>query len=106
VHRIIEERAVAYADDPIGRFGVHSLRYRTRGRRDHPVLVEEWCMDHRVPRALLKIEKRAVIEMGQWGKEREDAEKARASLEEMKRRLEAGRQRAARSKQRDHPDES
>jgi hypothetical protein len=104
MHRIIEERAVAYADDPIGRLGLHSLRYRIRGSRDRPVLVEEWCMDHRLLRALLKIEKRATT---QFGKEREDAEKARATLEEMKCRLEAGRQRVVREReQRDHPDES
>jgi hypothetical protein len=93
--QIIEERAVAYADDPIGQLGLHSLRYRIRGSRKFPVLVEEYRLDRRLLRALLKIGKQAAIEMGQQGKAVEDAEKKKAEAQALMDRINAGRDRAA-----------
>ena len=72
LQQLCNERAVAYADDPIGRLGLHNRRFRILGSREHPVLLEEYWMDHREGRALLKILKQASIEMGQWGKRPED----------------------------------
>src|SRR5260370_33476121 len=66
--QIIEERAVPYADDPIGQSGLYNLRYRIRGSREYPVLEEDYQRDFHELRASRKIEKRVAIETGQAGK--------------------------------------
>jgi hypothetical protein len=96
---IIEERAVAYADDPIGQSGLYHLTYRIRGNREYPVLVEDYQRDVRELRELLKIERQAAIETGQVGKQREKTEKERARAGEVMRRIESGRQYAAKKQE-------
>jgi hypothetical protein len=64
-------------------------------------------MDHGLLRELNRIERHIAIELGESGKKREDAEKARASLEELMRRVAAGRQRVIKEREeRDKRDES
>lgn len=70
--QVIEERAAACADDPRGRTGLFSLTRRIAGSREHPVIIERYTMDRRIPRELRKLLTQAAIECGQWGDKRQN----------------------------------
>jgi len=58
---VIEERAAAYADDPRGSTGLYWRRFHIRGSRENPVIVEEYLMDHKILREILRIKKQMSI---------------------------------------------
>jgi hypothetical protein len=61
VIRVFEERAAAYADDPLGRTGLYWRRFRIRGSREHPVIVGEYSVDCKILHQLHRLEKQARI---------------------------------------------
>jgi hypothetical protein len=95
LQEIIEARAAAYGDDPVGSSGLYNRRFRIHGS-EFPVLVVEYWRDPGELRLFLKIEKHMAIEMGRKRKSDEEG----LHLAEMRRNLEAGRQRVADSRQR------
>ena len=97
LREVIEVRAVAYADDPIGSSGLYSRRFKFAGSREYPVLVVEYRFDRGLLRELRKIEKHMAIEMGQWGTARQEAEK-QPDIHTLMGVLHTGRQRVAGAK--------
>lgn len=88
--QIIEEREVAYGDDPFGKTGLYTRKFKIGGSRECPMIVEEYAMDHGLLRALRKLSQAAA-------KERRFAPKkggaAHKSVAEYTAELDAGRAR-------------
>ncbi len=64
--RVIEERSIAYGDDPMGKTGLYSRTLKIRGTRDRPVVFEEYELDHQLVSGLRKIMRHIAIQTGQW----------------------------------------
>jgi hypothetical protein len=90
--QIIEERAVAFGDDPLGQTGLYTRSFEIKGSREFPVIVERYSRERRLLRELAKLRKQAAIEVARQEKIRE-ASKGRESLEEYQAKLDAGMQR-------------
>jgi len=73
LRRVIEEREVAYGDDPMGKTGLCDRKFKIQGSREYPVIVEQYTTDFGLLRAMREIEKKVAIFTGQWGKKREKA---------------------------------
>ena len=64
---------MVYDDDPLGRTGFYVRRFKIQGSREHPVIVEEYTMDHGLLREMKKLRKDAAIAAGNWREEPKDA---------------------------------
>jgi hypothetical protein len=90
--RVIEERAVAFGDDPVGQSGLHSRRFDIKGAPETPIIVEHYSLDRGLIRAIGKLLKQARIETTL-----RDGEKPEQSLAEYKAMLDAGTERVAKA---------
>ena len=93
---VIQTRAVAYGDDPCGRTGLFDRRFRiekVQGKREHPLIVEEYTSDTAIFRQKRTILKYAAIEMGHWRPKSSKKDEEAARLEENLKVLRSGRTR-------------
>lgn len=91
LQQVVEERGAAYGDDPCGRTGLYEREFKIMGNRETPVLVEQYSLDRRTIRVLMKIGKSMMIEERRLKKQRETP--GWVSLEETVKLLDAGRER-------------
>ena len=54
----------ANADEPVGGTGLYWRRFHIRGSRENPVIMEEYLMDHKILREILRVEEQARIATG------------------------------------------
>jgi hypothetical protein len=94
---LIEARSIAYADDPIGKTGLYSRTHKIRGTLEHPVVCEEYVLDHKLINGLRKLGKHIAIQTGQWRRSKGTDTNAEM-MEIVTRKLAAGRDRVAREK--------
>jgi len=52
LRRVIEEREVAYGDDPMGKTGLCDRKFKIQGSREYPVIVEQYTTDFGLLRAI------------------------------------------------------
>ena len=90
---IMEERAAAYADDPYGRTGLFNRTFKIRGTREHPVIFEQYTLDHRLLRERSKLRKEASILARHF--EKRGKAPGQVSLEELMLKIQQGNERVA-----------
>jgi len=73
--QVIEEREVAYGDDPIGASGLYIRKFKILGR-EYPEIVEEYSLDNATIRMKLRLLKQAA-KLEKF-KDEIDADKAKA----------------------------
>ena len=90
---LIEERAVAFADDPLGKTGLYNRTFKIRGTRKHPVIEEAYSYDLALIQRHIKILNISSKLTRPSAKTSEDARQA--DCREVIRRIHKGRQRCA-----------
>src|ERR1017187_6172159 len=55
--QVLEERQVAFGDDPWGRTGLYARNFKIGGSRAYPVILEEYSKDLPLLRELQKLQK-------------------------------------------------